>query len=349
MNFDNDIIEDPLFQLNLTLQLSMPSAKTAKIRPIFFENGWRIEAISPPIPSPPHCLAKAKAKDLTINLVSEPDVILTNKQNQYLTIELKTNSFSSSSSTSSQALTHLINKNNTISDALGKPASQKASSQLLYITSQNADLLHATLTELSATAIDISCNPNIFDVWELNNQPDGIYLITKQPKKDFWLSLVSPIQVIDTTKSAAQPLYLIPCDPSINSFKTDSYAKQVFDEQIRITISSMIITSVGKAPYDLLINDILREIIVVWDLWKSQNSKKYYQNYVRPYLKSIIEALTKNVSINVTSISGGWRFESIDQTTKKSLIRFFQSPKYRDGNFQEYSDQIEFDIESLLD
>lgn len=104
------LLRDPVFQLNLLVWMAKDQPSTGyRVRPFFFENGFRLVYIEQPFAFPD---ATAKAIDgsgLQIKKTPEPETILGRPADQKaLYFEAKANSFGMDSSNSTQARGHLL-------------------------------------------------------------------------------------------------------------------------------------------------------------------------------------------------------------------------------------------------
>ncbi len=104
------LIRDPVFQLNILLWMAKEQPIAGyRVRPVFFEHGFRIIYIEQPFPLPEEITKAARDSGLRISLTPEPELILgRNQDGNALYFEAKADSFSPNSSTSKQARGHLL-------------------------------------------------------------------------------------------------------------------------------------------------------------------------------------------------------------------------------------------------
>jgi hypothetical protein len=104
------LIRDPVFQSNLLLWMVKEQPSTGyRIRPFFFENGFRLVYIEQPFAFPEEIARAIEASTLNISKAPEPEMILardTDKKGLYF--EAKADSFTPDSSNSKQARGHLL-------------------------------------------------------------------------------------------------------------------------------------------------------------------------------------------------------------------------------------------------
>ena len=106
----DDLIRDPVFQLNLLLWMAKEQPKDHwRVRPVFCEAGFSILYIEQPFRFPVVTSQAIKASPLAISFAPEPDLLLARAGNgKALYFEAKANSFGLGSSTCEQARGHLI-------------------------------------------------------------------------------------------------------------------------------------------------------------------------------------------------------------------------------------------------
>ncbi|MDP2898734.1 MAG: hypothetical protein Q8Q12_19525 [bacterium] len=104
------LLTDPVFQLNLLLWMAkeQPSVD-CRVRPLFFERGFKIIYIENPFPFPEETARAMRDLGLDISEAPEPELILgRERDSRALYFEAKANSFGIASPNSRQARAHLI-------------------------------------------------------------------------------------------------------------------------------------------------------------------------------------------------------------------------------------------------
>lgn len=130
-----DILRDPVFQLNLLIWMAKEQPATGyRVRPLFFESGFRLVYIEQPFAFPDATARNIEAATLAISKAPEPETILgRNSDNRALYFEAKADSFGPDSGNSKQARGHLLACGPAFPETL-KPL-QKA--LLCYVVPQN--------------------------------------------------------------------------------------------------------------------------------------------------------------------------------------------------------------------
>jgi hypothetical protein len=118
------------------------------VKPVFFENGFRLLYIEQPFPFPPELMSAIDSSDLDISKQPEPDVLLRRSSDQRaLYFEAKSESFSSDSTTAKQARGHLLAVGDVFADVLAP----LESCLLCYVLpEERRELMSACLAELTA-------------------------------------------------------------------------------------------------------------------------------------------------------------------------------------------------------
>lgn len=106
----DDLIRDPVFQLNLLLWMAKEQPAAAyRVRPFFYDHGFRLVYIEQPFAFPDDTARAIESASLAISKEPEPEMILgRNTDNKGLYFEAKADSFSPESSNSKQARGHLL-------------------------------------------------------------------------------------------------------------------------------------------------------------------------------------------------------------------------------------------------
>lgn len=106
----DEIIRDPVFQLNLLLWMTREQPEDGyRVRPVFHKAGFGIRGIDTPIALPQAVITQVEGTKLKVLYNPEPDLRLINKPpTKELYIEAKKGSFGPESSNSEQARAHLL-------------------------------------------------------------------------------------------------------------------------------------------------------------------------------------------------------------------------------------------------
>ena len=150
------LLRDPVFQLNLLVWMAKDQPSSGyRVRPFFFENGFRLVYIEQPFAFPDATARAIDASGLQITKTPEPETILGRAADQKaLYFEAKANSFGTNSSNSPQARGHLLACGPAFAETL-KPLE---SALLCYVVPQDrcalmAECLSSLSTELRSATL----------------------------------------------------------------------------------------------------------------------------------------------------------------------------------------------------
>jgi len=150
------LVRDPVFQLNLLIWMAKEQPlKGYRVRPLFFENGFRLVYIEQPFAFPDATARAIDASGLQIKKAPEPETILGRAADQRaLYFEAKANSFGTDSSNASQARGHLLACGPAFAETL-KPLEEAL---LCYVVPQDrcalmAECLASLSTELRSATL----------------------------------------------------------------------------------------------------------------------------------------------------------------------------------------------------
>ena len=150
LNVD-DLLKDPLFQLNTLLWLTQPLPEAHGITPLLRQAGFEVYAIAPPLALPLQTRLLAQKARLNIQNGVRPDVVLHHEQHgKFAFAECKASSFGPASSTAAQARALLILSGPQAAEALGLSSDQVSEALLtLMLPEAERNRLTPTIETLS--------------------------------------------------------------------------------------------------------------------------------------------------------------------------------------------------------
>jgi hypothetical protein len=303
-------VEQHLFQLNLLLWMSLPAAPSA-IRPVFYEVGYTVWAISPEITAPLAKLGRLRA--LGASEVARAEMVLHRASaSRAVLLECKADSFTLGSSNATQLLLLFGVADNELRDAVGMNPTIPLTSDLLYVLPAGRGTpMAGTFTDAATRFAAESLSCHVGCVLELEERPDGVYAGLVGPALgDAALdAALRPRPRVMTYADPGQdwrPLYLLPIDPSVAGLSTDAVGKSILEERVRAPLLARVGRALGSS-FVIDVNDLLRTAIPVWDIWTAPDEKK---SLVR-FATGLVSALTKElvaVGVSVT-VLGGRRYQ----------------------------------------
>lgn len=293
------IIENPTFQLNLMLLMSMPAPPEGPLRSIFADAGYRalfVERLIS-IPAPTH-LALQDA-GLAVSRGARPDLFLVHDNGQqFVLIECKRSSFSSTSSTTRQARALLVLSGSDLSRFVGVGLGTWTSIVSYVCVEGNGSLLWQTMTDLS-NELQIARLPTAATATlELLSRLDGVYMVAVQQSATLVnLTLDIPVRVLQLRPGEdPRPLYLIPFMPG-GDHEPDELGKRVLRERLRATLAELLGKANQVGQQYRLDKDVLTRAIPAWDLWDNTDAKRNLQDHTRRIFRRVFSVLARRAGM----------------------------------------------------
>lgn len=298
-----EILEDPVFELNVTLWMLQPLPGTAAIRPVLREAGYTLDSISRPLPFP---LAQ-RAELAAIAGSSDPpapDVLAAGSASaDWLIIECKGSGFSPDSSNSRQAMKLLAIAAN-LTPPLALPAGQIRPGHVVYLTrDEDRDAMGETLAELRRRLAEKALPAGLSGVLGLSSHDDGVYI--ERSKTDTWPAgiadiLGGPTRILKLEAGQdPRPLYFIPWDPSVDQRpKMRDHCRSILFARI----ASEAVAQVGRgevpARVQLRIEQLLsRATYGVSDRWRSRPDVARTTRDCRRFLAKALQPVQEQLAL----------------------------------------------------
>ena len=310
----NDLVFDPLFQLNCLLWLTQPSPSVGSIRPLLYENGLVVHAIAPLLALPPDVRLKAVTED-NMNDATRPDVVLTRERDRlFVFCECKSHSFSAASSNSRQARLLLAIVGNRVSDVLAlNPDAVSSASLSIVLPEKEREPMLSTLQALETENAENGLPAGPFSVLGLTAAETHVSIVIDA-------SLAGQLSLKPGTHTVIQmdaeedprPLYFIPYDPDSTghqSNKEKAYCKRVLFERMLVAI----IAATGNAspPVTLSIRreDVLNDALFgMFDCWENRESARHMRKLCGHFMNTLAEAVNSEVQgVLISTPTGDWR------------------------------------------
>lgn len=278
-----EIVEDPLYQLNLMLWLLQPLKDNYPLRPILKEAGYELFAIGPSMPLSPELREKIVSASIDCVVEPEPDLLLSRDGvKEFVIIECKRQLFGSESTSAEQSRALLLQSEEQFNLTVGLEVNATPSLHLLYVSKHSSSENHAnSLCKISdeLTSKGIATVP-VGSVGIMNKK-NQIYLCDAY---DFG-TVPPPIKDIVNKEVKVQefeqdgnpiPIFYIPWDPNVSqSDEIRMYCEQGFCERILLAF----VTRIGRTSLPVTIEidyeDLLNEATYkFYERWKSKNTRR---------------------------------------------------------------------------
>ena len=330
-----DLIGDPLFQLNSLLWLVQPIPRDkSDIIPLLFYQGFSIYLIAPPLTLPLDLFAVAKEKKVSLQQVCRPDVILTHEtMRSYVLTECKKSSFSPASSTSEQARSLLLCAGARAAEILGLTSDQVSASLLAYWVPQTEqEKLRPTLYQLQQGLFQHGFSSGNFSILSLVYTPKHVNLVLDQAGGEmFYLDPGEHHFIQLQPETDPRPIYFIPYDPDIGDDQSPeerTSCKRILYERIH----GCVVAATGRCspPVRLemessqLLNDAM---FGVYDLWQNRDANKHMRRLCKDFMGSLMKEVndsSPNTMIFTPRQSdrpgGKWTIEIRDEAHHEQVI-----------------------------
>jgi hypothetical protein len=301
----NELIRDPLFQLNALLWLAQPMPSESEIRPLLYEQGFTVYAIAPLLGPPPDMRLAAQKAQISMQERVRPDVVLEHKSDRkFAFTECKANSFRPTSSTAKQARSLLVVAGPRAAEVLGLAPGQVADSLLAFMTAQSEQVpLTQTLETLSKELHAARIPAAQFSVLGLILTDAEISIaIDDQANAFFGLPKGNNSFMKREPDTDPRPLYFIPYDPDISQSPEErKFCKRVLFERMQSTV----VAAVGRArpPCELHLNfeKILNDAMFgMYGQWENRESAKHMRQLCRQLMDALAQAVNSKVPNSIT-------------------------------------------------
>ncbi|HEY6331515.1 MAG TPA: hypothetical protein VI756_19475, partial [Blastocatellia bacterium] len=258
---NEDLVRDPVFQLNVLLWMAKEQpADDYRIRPVFFQAGFRIIYIEQPFPLPQEISSAALGSGLSISAGPEPELILGRQHDgRALYFEAKADSFSSESSNARQARGHLL----ATGPAFAEVLAPLTSSLLCYVVPEDKrvmmrDCLATLAQELVGRGLEpgmVSCHGLLIDGGALRYVWDSAfenYLGTVEGNS---VAILEDLED-DTDPS---PLILLFSEEDCPNVAMRDFYRQAVIEQLRARLLCELHNIAADQEYKVTIDQLLSQ------------------------------------------------------------------------------------------
>lgn len=328
----NELIADPLFQLNAVLWMAQPLPEGYPITPLLHRSGFDVYALAPRLVVPLELRLTADQNELPLHQSVSPDVVLNREtEGKFAFIECKRSSFSPQSDTSHQARALLIVAGPRAGEALGLTESLTMDTLLTYLTSEDQrNLLAPTLRSLASDLGGVGIPTAASAILGMERQATAIDIVMDTAASQFF-GLPSGHQALISLVDEPNPrlLYLIPYDPDVTQTPQEiALCKRSLFERIQ----SSVIAATGKAipPTELIMHSesLLNDAMFgMFAKWENPDSRRHMRQLCRYLMERLVSAVNSAIPNTMAGESGGvWKITLRDgnhhEDTVDALTRF---------------------------
>jgi hypothetical protein len=322
----DDLIRDPVFQLNLLLWMAKEQPSSAYIvKPVFFENGFRLLYIQQPFAFPQETINTIDSSDLDISKHPEPEVLLSRSADRRaLSFEAKAESFSSGSTTARQARGHLL----AAGDAFAEVFAPLESCLLCYVLPEGRrDLMVECLAELAGQMTERDLSVGQWSVHGLSIDDGDLLYGWDDPFKQHSGIAEDFVAVItglseDTDPS---PLFLVYTVEDYPDTENQNLLRRAMVNQIHAVLVCALNALSPTVEYERTAEAILTEMTDGVYEYIGRERQKQMRRLVRQNVFRRIADFAKDRFEDIVSLqSGALRIRFPTQERKSSFLDWFE-------------------------
>ena len=308
----NELLRDPLFQLNVVLWLTQPLPGEGEVIPLLYRQGFTVYAIAPLLGPPPDVRLSALQAGISIQERVRPDVVLANEiDGRFAFTECKASSRALSSSTA-QTRGLLVVAGSRAAEVLALASGQVSASLLqLIIPEDNRGPVSETLASLQGELEKNRLFPGQFSVLGLLLTDADISIVVDDAGRTFFgLPAGASVFIKGQAGTDFRPLYFIPYDPDVAQSKHEQvFCRRVLFERMHSTITA----AVGRAnpPADLTLESqkILNDATFgMYGHWQNPDSARHMRGLCRQFMHALMRAVNDAVVNTMNFQPGkGWK------------------------------------------
>ena len=254
-----DLVRDPTFQLNILLWMAKEQPSEGyRVRPVFFERGFRTIYIEKPFPLPHETSRTSQESGLDITLAPEPELILARSRNgKALYFEAKADSFSPASiKNAKQARGHLL----ATGPAFGEVLAPLTSCLLCYLVPDDKRaLMFDSLSDLGAELSDLGLEPGSFSCHGLRITGQELIYAWDSVFRDYVGEPADSISIMGDLESLTDPspLILIFSDEDCPNNEIRDFYRRVLLDQVRARLLCDVQSLLVNEEYEITVDELL--------------------------------------------------------------------------------------------
>jgi len=322
----NELIKDPLFQLNVLLWLAQPLPEKAETTSLLYAKGFTVYAIAPSLAPPLDLRLAAQRVQISMQERVRPDVVLVRESDsKFAFIECKASSFGLASSTSEQARSLLIVAGPRAAEVLGLASGQVSAAILGFLLPENdREPLTQTITSLFKELDQNGLAAGQFSVLGLLLTDTDVSVVINDRGSAFFELPSGNNQFMKRDPDTdPRPLYFIPYDPDVfHSEQEKGFSRRVLFERMQSTV----VASVGRAnpPAELVLESqkiLNNSMFGMYSHWQNPESARHMRGLCKQFMEALARAVNSIVSGTMAFQPGeGWKISLRDQEQHEKVI-----------------------------
>ncbi|MBL7222863.1 MAG: hypothetical protein ISS72_03325 [Candidatus Brocadiae bacterium] len=327
----DDLIRDPLFQLNAVLWMTQPLPSAAEIKPLLYSRGFRVRAIAPPLAPPPDLQLRAQEKRVDLKASVRPDVIVADERGRFAVTECKASSFGPGSSTAEQARSLLVVGGPRCSEVLALSDAAVSRSVVAYVMPEDQrDVFLPTLAQLDGELATAKLSPGTACIMGLRASARAISVVADEEARSFF-NLPNQTSTFLTVErdTCPRPLYFIPYDPDNEQSPAE---RKLCQRQLYERFLGGVVCATGRAipPSNVLLRPerMLNDAMFgMFEHWENRDATRHMKKLCRVFMTAVRTAVEPVVPDAIQfEPAVGWHITLADHDMQermlKALMRF---------------------------
>lgn len=327
----NELLKDPIFQLNAPLWLSQPLPGSYEITPLLYKQGFTLYAIGPLLSIPLDLQLIAQEARINMQNRVSPDIVLENKSDRkFAFTECKATSFSPTSSTAQQARALLVVAGPRASEVLALGTGQVSSSLLVFVMPDDECKRITQTLESLCSELDENELPSgrFCTLGLLLTDSDIRIVIDDVGSKFFALTQGDHPFIKRDPDTDPRPLYFIPYDPNVQQSRQEvAFCRRTLFERMYISV----VAAVGRAnlPTGLVLEsqDILNDAMFgMYEHWENRDSETHMCRLCRKFMDDLAKAVNSVVTdAIIVQSTRSWKINLQDEKQREMVIDVLNS------------------------
>jgi len=321
----NELLKDPLFQLNAVLWLTQPLPGGSEITPLLYNQGFTVYAIAPLLGPPLDLRLAAQEAGISMQERVRPDAVLAHESDRkFAFTECKASSSVLTSSTA-QARSLLVVAGPRAAEVLGLASGQVSASLLgLVIPESDREPVTQTLVSFSKELDENRLPAGRFSVLGFVLTDTDISIVINDLGSAFFAlpAGANPFMKREPDTDP-KPLYFIPYDPDVvQSEQEKVFCKRVLFERMHSTITAAIGRANPPAELALESQKILNDAMFgMYGHWENPGSAKHMRRLYREFMDALTQAVNAVVlGAMVFQPGEGWRISLQNEEQHERVI-----------------------------
>lgn len=329
----NELIGDPLYQINLLLWMLQPSTGVP-VSPLLRKAGYRLRDIEPSLPLPLELANKLQVDKLPFSDPASPELLLVSDNKEFVPIECKATMFGSKSahekdtSQIRQARSLLLQVPAILASSLGLQPKDVESTRLVYLSRHDPNIDQTEgLRELADGMKQLGYRTVLFGLLSLAVEGTSVTLRDASGSGALPPSILNqltsgtaPLHPCEDPQTDPRPLYFLPWMPG--SETNELYSQAAFGNRVLTAVAANLGPRKPPCDVDLSLDDLLRQATHnFYEKWRNKPVRKVLRENAKNLIKREIQRAFSAVALQQTDEpGGGLKFSLPDEATQSRIL-----------------------------